>query len=559
MKSNYLAVVVTALLGGISSAAVAQTITHVPLYTFNGDSANDSFGVSVSGAGDVNGDGFDDVIVGAPFDDNNEETSGSARVFSGRTGDTLYTLNGDTAGARFGTSVSGVGDVNGDGTPDLIVGANEDDNLANRGGSARVFSGFNGSSLYEINGQCFLGGFGSSVSGAGDVNGDGTPDLIVGGPGECFAMGGENGRASVLSGRDGSVLSNFLGDGFLDFFGTSVSGVGDVNGDGTPDLIVGASGDDNNGDLSGSARVLSGSDGRVLYDFDGNSAGDRFGSSVSGAGDVNGDGTPDLIVGAPVFSDTAIGSVRVLSGSDGRVLYNFNGDNAGDRFGRSVSGAGDVNGDGRLDLIVGASSDDNNGFDSGSVRVFSGSDGRVLYTFTGDSAGDHFGTKVSGAGDVNGDGIDDFIVGASSGGANDGGYARVFVSQGALPPSTGDFSGDGNVDGADVDFYIGNLGRPASGALAQLDLNNDGTITLADHDQLVTTLVMTSNGVTGALLGDINLDGRVDVVGDAFILVANLLQSITSRSQGDLNADGQVTVVGDAFILVSDLGQSTDP
>ena len=111
-------------------------------------------------------------------------------------------------------------------------------------------------------------------------------------------------------------------------------------------------------------------------------------------------------------------------------------------------------------------------------------------------------------------------------------------------------------DGDDVDFYVGNLDRPATGDLAQLDLNGDGEVTVADHNLHVTTLVATSNGVTGALLGDVNLDGVVDVLSDALSLVANLGQSVTSRSQGDLNADGTVDVIEDAFILINQLGQS---
>ena len=120
----------------------------------------------------------------------------------------------------------------------------------------------------------------------------------------------------------------------------------------------------------------------------------------------------------------------------------------------------------------------------------------------------------------------------------------------------GDFDADGDVDGNDVDFYIGNLDQPATGDLAQLDLNGDGQITLADHNLHVTTLVVTSNGVTGALLGDINLDGTVSVLLDAFGLIANLGQNVTSRSQGDLNADGLVEVLHDAFPLISQIGQS---
>ena len=130
---------------------------------------------------------------------------------------------------------------------------------------------------------------------------------------------------------------------------------------------------------------------------------------------------------------------------------------------------------------------------------------------------------------------------------------------GSTPSILGDWDDDGDVDADDINYYSGNLGEDAVGDLAELDLNGDGEITLVDHDLHVTTLAQTSNEETGALIGDINLDGTVDVLGDAFILVANLGTSGSDLyQQGDLNADQQVNVLGDAFRLVSSLGQSND-
>ena len=287
----------------------------------------------------------------------------------------LYTFDGDSPDDRFGVSVSGAGDVNGDGIPDLIVGADQSVFGTVSAGYARVFSGGDGSVLYTFDGDSKQDLFGWSVSGAGDVNGDGFDDVIVGAPGDDN-NGIGSGSARVFSGLDGSVLYTFNGNTADDRFGTSVSGAGDVNGDGFDDLIVGAYGDDNNGSGSGSARVFSGVDGSILYTFDGDSIQDSLGLSVSGAGDVNGDGFDDVIVGA--YGDdnngSQSGSARVFSGMDGSVLYTFDGDSVADVFGYSVSGVGDVNGDGFADLIVGAFGDDNNGDKSGSARVFSGCD-----------------------------------------------------------------------------------------------------------------------------------------------------------------------------------------
>ena len=425
----------------------------------------------MSGAGDVNGDGKADLIVGAPGDDNNGFNSGSARVLSGADGSVLHNFDGDGERGQLGFSVSGAGDVNGDGKSDLIVGVPFDNSNGNISGSARVLSGSDGSVLHNFDGLNPTSQFGTSVSDAGDVDGDGTPDLVVGIP---FDNDGNSNSARVFSGRDGSVLYNFNGVSQFDDFGKSVSGAGDLNGDGRADLVVGAT--------SGrSARVFSGIDGSVLFSFNGSF--DGFGDSVSGAGDVNGDGTPDLIVGEPGAdnNDFNSGSAHVFSGVDGSELYIFNGDNGGDFFGNSVSGAGDVNGDGMADIIVGAPFDDNNWIDSGSARVLSGSNGSVLYNFDGDSAGDRFGWSVSGAGDVNGDGIEDLIVGAENGGANGGGYARVFVSQ-----VLGDVNQDGDVDFLDISPFIAILS--GGGFLGQADINQDGMVDFSDIGPFIALL-----------------------------------------------------------------------
>jgi len=533
-------------LGTNWNLADAQTVIHVSLYTFGGDASLGSLnrlGSSVSAAGDLNGDGFADLFAGDGFVNSNGISSGLANVFSGLDGSVLYAFGGDRAFGRFGEAVSGVGDLNGDSVPDLIAGAPGNDINGNGSGSIFVFSGLDGSILHTFDGDNAGDQLGGSVSGTGDVNGDGVPDLIAG----AFFddnNGESSGSARVFSGSDGEILHTFNGDSAGDQFGTSVSGVADLNGDGMADLIVGAPREDNNGANSGQVRVFSGADGSVIHTFNGDSAGDNFGASVDGISDVNDDGVPDLIIGARNDDNNGSDSGRatVFSGADGSVLYALDGDGPGDNFGSSVGGAGDVNGDGVPDLIVGAR---NNGAGSGFARVFSGADAGVLYTFNGDNAGDSFGTSVSSAGDVNDDGLEDLIASGSG-----GGYARVFVSQ------NHDFDRDGDVDADDIDFYNGNLGQPAS-FNPELDLNGDETISLADHDLHVMTLVQTSNGETGAVIGDVDLDGQVNVLGDALALVTSLGNTgPLGYADGDLNADGVVNVLGDALRLVANLGLS---
>ena len=508
------------------------------LYTRNGDSAGDYFGISVSAAGDVNGDGFVDVIVGAQYDDNTGTDSGSARVLSGVNGSILYTFNGDSTNDYFGISVSGAGDVNNDGFADVIVGAYQDDNTGMNSGSARVFSGANGSILYTFNGDSASDYFGYSVSGAGDVNNDGYDDVIVGAYYDDNT-GMDSGSARVFSGANGSILYTFNGDSASDWFGRSVSAAGDVNNDGYADVIVGAFQDDNTAADSGSARVLSGVNGSILYTFNGDSAGDYFGYSVSAAGDVNNDGYSDVIVGAQYDDNTGAnsGSARVFSGANGSILYTFNGDNAGDYFGISVSAAGDVNNDGYADVIVGAYYDDNRGTESGSARVFSGVNGSILYTFNGDNAVDYFGYSVSAVGDVNHDGYADVIVGAyaDDNSSTNSGSVRVFSGKGLWS----DFDADGQNDAVDTDddndnvLDIDDIG-PQNPALTT-DVDGDGIDGTVDNCPTVnnTDQLNTDGDAKGnACDADDDNDGADDTV-DRFPLDA--AESVDTDNDGTGN------------------------
>jgi len=509
-------------------ASQAQPI----LYTFNGDSASDWFGYSVSGVGDVNNDGYDDVIVGAHQDDNNGIASGSARVLSGINGSILYTFSGDSANDYFGYSVSGAGDVNNDGYHDVIAGAYQDDNNGSNSGSARVFSGLNGSILYTFNGDSANDNFGYSVSGAGDVNGDGYADLVVGAH-KDDNTGADSGSARVLSGINGSILYTFNGV-TSDQLGWSVSGAGDVNNDGYSDVIAGAYTNSSNGTASGRARVWSGINGSILYTFNGDSASDWFGYSVSGAGDVNNDGYDDVIVGA-YYDDntgTSSGSARVLSGINGSILYTFNGENANDLFGSAVSDAGDVNNDGYADVIVGAFGDDTAGEIFGAARILSGVDGGILYTFNGDSASDSFGYSVSGAGDVDGDGYGDLIVGAyyDDNNNSDSGSVRVFKGKGLWVDTDNDGLNDA-VDTDDDNDSIQDINDVApSNPLVAGDPDNDGVDSVIDNctnvanpDQLNTD----GDSQGNACDNDDDNDGVIDT-GDSF-------PQDVSRSAGNNN------------------------
>ncbi|HCY99836.1 MAG TPA: hypothetical protein DHV56_07580, partial [Rhodobacter sp.] len=504
-------------------------------FVINGVAAFDQSGYSVSSAGDINGDGLDDLIVGARGDDPNGSFSGASFVVFGKTdgiavqlstietGNGGFVINGVTTLHQSGFSVSSAGDVNGDGFADLIVGAGyADPNGGKSGASFVVFGKTDGTEVQLSDVEAGTGGFvingvsandvaGFSVSSAGDVNGDGFDDVIVGAKGDD-PNGGSSGASFVVFGKtDGTAVQ--LSDaesgtgGFVingvsasDNAGVSVSSAGDVNGDGFDDLIVGASNDDPNGFDSGASFVVFGkTDGTAVqlsdveagtggFAINGVSAYDGSGRSVSSAGDVNGDGFYDLIVGAPsdgpnggrsgasfvVFGKTDGTTVQLSDVEAGTGGFVINGMSPYDFSGRSVSSAGDVNGDGFADLIVGAYSDDPNGSDSGaSFVVFGKTDGTAVelsdvgggtggFVINGASLGDQAGRSVSSAGDVNGDGFDDLIVGARYDDPNGNGSGASFVVFG------GDFSGaatevgtfgDDTLNGsAAIDVLVGGTG-----------------------------------------------------------------------------------------------------
>lgn len=529
---------------------IIDPLATTPAWTADSGQAGARLGCSVSTAGDVNGDGYSDVVIGAEYYDNGDGDSGRIFTYHGsyaglRT-QWSFSAYSTQSGALFGCSVSTAGDVNGDGYSDVIVGSEAFDTAGGvmYAGRAYVFRG-SASGLSMANQWWATPGntnehFGCSVSTAGDVNGDGYSDIIVGA--EIY---GQIGKAYVYYGSDEGLIQwaapdwTDVGSHSAAHFGRSVGTAGDVNGDGFADIIVGSA-----GSLQGVSVYYGSSKGLAMPAVANWTAGsihpnDGFGSSVGTAGDVNGDGYADIVIGAPSSSNDA-GWAYVYHGSSSGLIQDADpdwaaeSDQADSRFGVSVRTAGDVNGDGYADVIVGASRYSSGESDEGRIFVYYGNPSGLSaspdWTAEPDQTNADMGVSVSTAGDVNGDGYSDVIAGATGYNSSAG---RAFVYHGSAGGlSTSDNwsaasgqagshygiavnrAGDVNGDGYD-DVIVGasqyDAGKPREGRAyvyhgSASGLNEDADwIGESDH-------AGANYGYSVSTAGDVNGDGYSDVI-----------------------------------------------
>ncbi|MBI3817272.1 MAG: FG-GAP repeat protein [Planctomycetes bacterium] len=460
---------------GVTGKVVIYNSTGSVYKTFNGAFSDERFGYSVSGGGDFNNDNKPDVVMGAPYMYDWGTDAGVARLYSLTTGSIIQSVPGPTSGDAYGSAVRIVGDVNGDGFADFAVGAPFADHkyyisvvlvTVNNAGSVQIRSGKDNTLLYTVWGTAEGDNLGTSVAACGDLNGDGISDFIAGAP-QSGATSASPGYARVYSGANGSIIYTLASVINNEAFGYSVDGASDLNNDGWNDLLIGAPKSSQYGLNAGYATAYSGKTGFYLWIAHDSIVGDQYGFSVAGLGaDVNGDGRDDVAVGAPFhYSNGGSGGrVDVLSGANGNVIYTINGGGGGDEFGYSVAAAGDINLDGKTDVLAGAPYKSTLAALNGAVYAISGANGSILQTFTGPVLYDILGLSVASVGDIDNDGRPDYAAGGSQqyfGSILGNGVVEVIsaASNVQLYRIAGNNSGDGS------GIAIGGLG----------DVNNNGT------------------------------------------------------------------------------------
>ena len=394
----------------MAPAARAQSVCD-PSGEVRGE-ANDLAFSRAARAGDVDGDGHADFIVGSwstnhPFG----RPVGAAYLYSGRTNERVYSWYGPGDSSLFGLAVAGNGDVNGDGVPDIGVGATQAITDGIMTGQAFIYSGADGSLLRRIDGTNEFSELGASVAIDGDYDGDGFDDVLIGAPYQSRPLGPSVGQAWVYSGRTGAALGTWYGIAVGQEFGSAVAWVGDLDGDGRDEAAVGAASGFVMGlGNAGTVQIFRGGTGREILRLNASSFGEAFGTAVARLEDIDGDGVSEIIVGAPLDSsyDSNSGSASVFSGRTGARLFRFAGRAPEEIFGIAVDDAGDADHDGVHDILIGAEGS----FPTvpGLIHLYSGATGVELCSDQQGTTADFFGNDVAGVGDLNADGMDDYVA-----------------------------------------------------------------------------------------------------------------------------------------------------
>jgi hypothetical protein len=545
--------VITLCLSLIATAMVIPAPSGALLYdmdqslssvdaSFIGEDTGDNAGSSVAAAGDVDGDGYDDFLIGAKFDSTAGNEAGMVYLVRGKPegwsmdtdlSNVNISFKGENARDQAGIAIDGVGDVNNDGYDDFLIGAWGDDDGGSWAGQTYLFLGkssgwtsntnvskANASYWGEDAGDCS----GFAVAGAGDVNGDGYDDFLIGAYGASTGSTSDTGQAYLIFGKASgwsmdTDLSNadasFIGKNQYDSVGYDLAGAGDVNGDGYDDILLGAPFDDDGAGDAGVTFLFLGKPSGWAMDtkvatadasFLGEAASDESGYSISGAGDVNGDGYDDFIIGArenDAGADRAGQAYLIFGKASGWAMNtslsdanaSFLGENEDDVAGWDVAGVGDVDRDGYDDILIGAPGNDEEDDSAGQSYIVLGkSSGWSMdvnlsganASFFGERSDEFSGMAVSDAGDVDGDGYDDVLIGVytnNDGLSDHGGHDQKAHGHKSRQSLHGrDLLGRG-IDGADERYRVHRAQRNGRGPQLQGCGPRQGHLQHLRHDR----------------------------------------------------------------------------
>lgn len=401
------------------------------------------FGGNVAGISDIDGDGRGDLIVGADWE---AGLAGHVHLFSGQDGSFIRTLESPSpkSGGAFGLEVSSVPDLDNDGVADILVGTSTEETTGTGKGRVHVFSGSTGSLVYTLTSpnpetSGVFPSFGGSVAGTDDIDGDGRGDILVGARAEDTD---DIGRAYLFSGATGDTLRSLSSPNpeANGYFGFRVASVPDTDGDSVPDLIIGAHTEDVNA-LTNAGRVylFSGDTGALLHTFESPSpiSNGLFGRDIEGVPDVDGDGRGDVLIGAS--REATGGRAYVYSGNTGLLIHTIDSPNpvVSGSFGVAVGVVTDVDGDNISDILVGATGEYDGSTLTGRAYVFSGATGEFLSDILSPNpkSSGLFGYSVSGVPDATGNGHGDILIGAVQEDGASATNGRAYLFAGAVQVS----------------------------------------------------------------------------------------------------------------------------
>jgi hypothetical protein len=394
--------------------AAATAHAQERIWYADGQEQGDNFGDRFDVAADFDGDGLDELLIGAQGTICLDPGDGTASLFS-TSGGELKRWCGSAKWEYLGASVSVMADLDGDGKQDFVLGCPGWDNLNTTDNAGRflVVSSATGASLLEVDGTEVDGSLGGYVQATPDLNDDGVPDILGAERSYAYASPYHAGRVRLYSGKDGSILREYIGEHEYDYLGSTLALLGDVDADGTVDYAIAASysGTTN---VRGKVYVYSGATGTLLQSWIGQYDNDQLGISIADAGDFDGDGHADVLCGGlKGGTRKAWGHVVAFSGKTGNQLFEIKDSTYKDQlFGQSCAMVGDMDGDGLEEFVVGAPYDGHAGDHCGRVDLFSGRTRRLLYHYYPDPGDTYaiFGWFLKGRADWTHDKIPDFAV-----------------------------------------------------------------------------------------------------------------------------------------------------